>query len=85
MAHHDNDIILGLWVPVHADDLHPGAHASGEDEGVVLLEHGVERSLDGGGLLGGVADNPDPQVGVVCVEPPVGIRKVLKGWISGKT
>ena len=82
VAHHDDDIILGLWVPVHADDLHPGAHAPGEGEGVVLLEDRVEGALDGGGLLGGVARHLHPEVGVCLVQHPVSVGKVL-GFENG--
>ena len=73
----DDHIIPGQGVPVHADDLHPGAHAPGEHEGVVLLEDGVEGAPNGGGLLGGVAGDLDPEVGVRLVQQPVSVRKVL--------
>ena len=79
MAHLDNQIVPGQGVPVHghAGDLHPGAHAPSEHEGVVLLEDGVEGAPDGGGLLGGVAGDLDSEVGVRLVQQPVSVRKVL--------
>ena len=78
MAHLDDNIIFGEGIPVHADDLHPGAHAPIEHKGVVLLEDGVEGAHDGGSLLGGVANYLDPEVGVRLVQHAIGVGKILR-------
>ena len=78
VAYLDDNIILGQRIPVHADDLHPGAHAPGEHKGIVLLEDRVECAPDSGSLLGGVASHFDPEVGVRLVQHPVSVGKVLE-------
>ena len=81
-AHLDDNIVLGKRIPVHTDDLHPGAHAPGENEGVVLCEDRVEGVLDGGSLLGGVANHLDPEVRVRLAQYAVSVGKVLQQRIS---